>query len=198
MKPDLSPILTLDFDAKTTRRCGDCQLCCKLLPTKELDKPGNTRCQHQKVRLGCKIYARRPPACQLWSCRWLTRNDTEDMHRPDRVHYVLDPIPDYVTAQNNQTGAEQVVPVIQIWCDPAYRDAHRDPGLRRYLARRAAEGWCGLARYGQADAVLIVPPELAHNGQWIEHSTMNTVAEHNLLDTIASITEGRDLARDPN
>jgi hypothetical protein len=40
----------------TQRRCGDCQLCCKLLPTREVNKPANTRCQHQRAHKGCAIY----------------------------------------------------------------------------------------------------------------------------------------------
>lgn len=193
--PD-SAILSIDFAADTTRRCGACQLCCKLLPAKELDKPDNTRCQHQKVGVGCRIYASRPASCRFWSCRWLTMADTAELKRPDRSHYVLDPVPDYVTAVDNTTGAERVVPCIQIWCDPDYREAHRDPALRRFLERRAAEGgWCGLVRYGTGDAVLLVPPSMSENRRWNETGSMLTRREHSLFDTINAISTGVDHAR---
>jgi len=32
------------------RRRAQCLLCCKLLPVRELDKPGGTRCRHQRHR----------------------------------------------------------------------------------------------------------------------------------------------------
>lgn len=192
---DLAPILSIDFDAVTTRRCGDCQLCCKLLPLRELDKPHNTKCEHQKVGKGCRIYARRPTSCRLWSCRWLAMNDTADLRRPDRSHYVLDPIPDYITAVQNTTGEERVFPVIQIWVDPRHPDAHRDPALRAYLERRGAEGWIGLVRLGAGDGLLIVPPVMADDRRWHETPTTATQRSHSLDQTIASITTGRDYAR---
>ena len=61
------------------RNCGDCQLCCKLVPTKEINKPANTRCKHQKVGKGCGIYAQRPFSCMVWNCRWLVNDDTADL-----------------------------------------------------------------------------------------------------------------------
>jgi len=191
---DLAPIMTLDF-APTTRRCGDCQLCCRLLPASDIGKPGNTKCQHQKHGVGCRIYARRPVSCRMWSCRWLTMHDTADLRRPDRSHYVVDVMPDYVTAQHNETGEERVIPVIQIWCDPKHRDAHRDPALRAYLERRADEGWAGLVRYGQGDALLIVAPAMSPDGQWHETTSMLTQPEHSVIDTINSIATGVDHAR---
>src|SRR5262245_54343180 len=59
------------------RRCGDCTLCCKLLPVRELHKKGGERCQHQKAGKGCGVYNKpaMPPSCGLWSCRWLVQPD---------------------------------------------------------------------------------------------------------------------------
>lgn len=65
-----------DADRKTARRCGGCTLCCKILPVRELAKPANTRCQHQRTGKGCAVYARLAqvsPACVFWSCRWPMR-----------------------------------------------------------------------------------------------------------------------------
>ena len=38
------------------RQCGDCQLCCKLLPVKSLAKLAGDRCSHQKHHKGCDVY----------------------------------------------------------------------------------------------------------------------------------------------
>lgn len=192
------PIVTLDFDKPTLRRCGDCQLCCKLMPIQEIDKAAGARCPHQKVGVGCKIYARRPTPCRLWSCRWLMQADTADLRRPDRSHYVLDPIPDYVTAVNHVAGTEVVIPCIQIWVDPSYPDAHRDPALRRYLERQSAEGWVGLVRLGASDGLLLVPPAMADDNQWHEQTSESANREHRLHETIASIATGVDIARHPD
>jgi hypothetical protein len=177
------------------RRCGDCQLCCKLLPLKardsdatvramvdagvaapgqfagmvpDFDKPANTRCQHQQHGKGCRIYPRRPLACQLWSCRWLNGADTSDQQRPDHSHVVIDVVPDFVTLRDNQTGAFHRTKVIQIWVDPAYPDAHRAPAIRAYVARQAERGPLALVRNGSFDAFLLVPPSVASDGEWHE------------------------------
>jgi hypothetical protein len=31
---------------RTSRRCGDCQLCCKLIPLEKFGKRANQRCRH--------------------------------------------------------------------------------------------------------------------------------------------------------
>src|SRR5215468_3091274 len=97
----------------TARKCSGCTLCCKLLPMssasneratriagemvaqglmrldeaasamKEFDKPAGHRCPHQRGGKGCGVYDRRPFGCRMWTCRWLTNDDTADLHRPD-------------------------------------------------------------------------------------------------------------------
>lgn len=167
------------------RKCGDCQLCCKLLPTKEINKPANIRCQHQKVGKGCGIYADRPLSCMAWSCRWLLNDDTADLSRPDRSHYVIDVIPDYITVQQ-EDGSGTDIPVLQIWCDPNYPDAHRDPHLRDYIERCGIKhGMAALIRYGSADGFVIFPPSLASDGEWHEQDSNLRREETKLADTLA-------------
>jgi hypothetical protein len=89
----------------------------------------------------------------LWSCRWLVNDDTADMRRPDRAGYVIDMMPDFITIQDNETGALTKVEVVQIWVDPRRPDAHRDPALRAYLERRAAEGKAALVRFDSKEAI---------------------------------------------
>jgi hypothetical protein len=47
--------------AAAGRQCGDCTMCCKVLPIEELSKPAHQWCQHAKPGSGCAIYQSRPP-----------------------------------------------------------------------------------------------------------------------------------------
>jgi hypothetical protein len=149
-----------------TRRCGDCQLCCKLLPVAEIGKPALTRCTHQ-CRAGCAIYETKPISCAAWSCLWLQGEDTGP--RPDRAHLAVDPMPDYIVAVNNETGEEIKYGVWQVWCDPAHRDAHRAPAFRRWVEEQARDHqMMVLIRYGSRDGFLLCAPQLNTERRWIE------------------------------
>jgi len=184
-------------EGRPGRQCGECQLCCKLLPMKadqagatrtalsmvdagvmsfdeitaagpEIAKPASVRCQHQRASCGCAIYKNRPLTCMMWNCRWLV-GEAGDTRRPDRAHYVIDIIPDVITAE---TDPPTIVPVIQVWLDPRFPDAHRDPALRAYLHRQAEErGEVALIRYNAHDAFVLIAPPLTGTGEWIENRT---------------------------
>lgn len=161
------------------RRCGECTLCCRLLPVADsgLKKPAGERCQHQRMT-GCAIYSDRPTSCRLWSCAWLLDDQaTAGMSRPDRAHYVVDMMKDYVEVSDPETG-ETVMkqPVAQIWADPKHPDAHRDPALREMLDKMKI---AGLVRYTNApgrNGVLLVPPSLTGQAEFVEIQS-NTTAE---------------------
>jgi Putative zinc- or iron-chelating domain len=149
-----------EFKESLTRQCGGCTLCCKLLPMGEgasmtnkmrliargeFYKPAGERCPHQRTGKGCAIYAKRPACCAFWNCRWLVNNDTADLRRPDRSHYVIDIMPDFITL--TEEGKESAnVEVVQVWVDPKYRDAYKDPALMDYMARRGEEGIATIIR----------------------------------------------------
>lgn len=159
--------------ANSTRVCGDCQLCCKLVPVSSIGKPANTRCRHQRVGKGCLVYhqAGMPPECDLWSCKWLLGGETADLQRPDRVHYVIDMMPDMIGAIPPGSSERHDVMVTQVWLDPAFPLAHRDPGLRGYAEQIAARDQMPiLVRIGSSEAFLLVAPSLASDGQWHEQS----------------------------
>jgi hypothetical protein len=160
------------------RECGDCQLCCRLVPLDDnprnarpwaaaFQKPANTKCPHQRYGCGCSIYPTRPLSCQLWNCRWLKGEDTGS--RPDRAHYVVDVMPDWVIADDGD--GEQEVQVIQIWIDPKHPNAHRDPKLRAYIE---TQNLPALVRNGNDSAVFLVPPLLSRERQWIEKTSEMT------------------------
>jgi hypothetical protein len=172
------------------RRCGDCQLCCVLLPVSdgqtvrvaetgsEFDMPGTfrkaagVRCQHQKYGVGCKVHGtdKMPYSCRVWNCRWLVNDDMGDQPRPDRSHLVVDIMPDFVEMEPNAEGrasgmTETInVPVIQVWIDPKYPNAHRDPAFRRYLERQQT---AALIRYDSRKAIFLVPPSMT-GADWYE------------------------------
>lgn len=171
------------------RQCNECNLCCRLVPVKELNKAAGERCQHQR-HTGCSIYERRPLPCRAWNCAWLTGDDTGDLRRPDRAHYVIDSYPDFIIATNNKTGETKKIPVVQIWVDPKYPDAHLDPLLRAYIDRRGADGFGALVRYDSKSGRALLPPSLTGNN-WIEiDSNFSSTPEHSpseILDVVREV-----------
>lgn len=169
-----------------TRHCGDCQLCCRLLPTPEINKPHSIRCPHQKHGVGCAIYAQRPSSCELWSCAWLIEPSTADLPRPDRAHYVIDTMPDFITVlRDDDPDAEpQHVPVVQVWVDPAHPDAHRSPALRRWLVEKNMPA---VIRYGSYDGFLLLPPSMTGQDDFVEHTTSMSESSHTLEQKAAAL-----------
>jgi hypothetical protein len=148
----------------------------------DFNKPAGAPCPHQRFGKGCAIYDRRPFGCRMWSCRWLTGDDTADLRRPDRVHYVIDISPDFVRMDG------ETIPVIQVWIDPDYPDAHRDPGLRAFLERRAKEGWAALVRSSAHVAFVLLAPPMTGDGQWHAlESNACAEKEHSIEDKIAAL-----------
>ncbi|MBO0716440.1 MAG: hypothetical protein J2P55_03765 [Rhizobiales bacterium] len=157
--------------------------------TQDFYKPAGARCPHQKHHKGCGIYLTRPFGCRTWSCRWLTHDDTADLSRPDRSHYVIDSVPDYVM-MNGQT-----VPVVQVWIDPDYPDAHEDPALRAFLLRRAEQdGYAALIRSSNIKAFALFAPPFTPNRTWrVEYSNVAPEHEHSAEDKVRALG-GRPLA----
>lgn len=179
--------LTIRFQDDTlpgARRCSGCTLCCRLLPVKGMDKAANVRCKHQRTGKGCAVYqtSKMPAECGLWVCRWLTNDDTADLGRPDRTHYVIDVMPDFVTARDGADGEPIKIAAIQVWVDPKYPDAHRDPALRRYLERRGEEGVVAIIRYDNGAGFTLVPPNVAGDGQW--HEIPSAVEQEHSLEQL--------------
>jgi hypothetical protein len=182
-------VLRAERSSRPARQCGDCQLCCKLLPVPPLGKPGGTSCRFQKFHKGCTVYRRSemPPECAIWNCRWLVNDDADELSRPDRSHYVIDVMPDFITIRNDGTGALQHWQVVQIWVDPKCPTAHRDPALRRWLSRRAEQGILGLVRFSETDALVLFPPQIAPDGQWHEIPSGQKEKTHTLDEMIQAL-----------
>lgn len=173
------------------RSCGSCNLCCKLVPIRSLtpeeqtevsravggtdlanseiifedfDKPQGKWCQHAKKGAGCGIYRERPMSCRHWSCYWLSGKGADELERPDRAKYVIDIWPDRIGIQMGHQRRDFTA--LQIWADRYRPDAHRDPALRRLLAKH---NLAGLVRYSdRAGGLAILPPKLSPDGRWQE------------------------------
>jgi hypothetical protein len=176
--------------ATGSRQCGPCQLCCKLVPVKELYKAAGKRCKHQRFGKGCAVYGKpaRPSSCSLWSCRWLVQpEETAGLLRPDRSHYVVDLIPDFVTLRNLETGEVNPVQVVQIWVDPKYPDAWREPALRGYLLKQGEQRVAALIRFDNATAIAVFPPNMAPDNEWHEMPGGEMQPEHSLADVVKAL-----------
>jgi len=175
----------------TQRRCGDCTLCCKLVPVADLNKAAGVRCKFQR-HTGCAIYSRKPSACEIWSCMWLVGDDMGDMSRPDRSHYIIDPTPDYIVLRDRLTQNIDKIVVIQIWIDPRFPDAHRDPRLRAHLSKRRLPA---IVRSSETDVVCVLfPPETAHDDEWHEVRTdLVKDQQHDMAD-IVSVMQQQGIA----
>lgn len=91
------------------------------------------------------------------------------MTRPDRAHYVIDVLTDYVTATDKSTGEAFTLPVFQVWVDPAYRDSWRTDEMRAWMLRMAERHHCAtIIRYSPTEAVTVFPPPLNAERTWQE------------------------------
>ena len=175
------------FDDKGTgRRCGDCTLCCKLLPVPLFEKAANERCLHQS-RKGCGIYSVRPWVCRTFACGWLADAECTGLLRPDRGHYVIDLTPDFITLNDPDTGTTMMkVGVIQVWVDPAFPEAHRERRLRAYMLHMARQYHLAtLVRFNATKGLAIFPPQLATDHEWHELPHGTAESEHQLSEILA-------------
>lgn len=177
------------------RKCGDCQLCCKLLPITELGKPCGTKCSNQKFGVGCKVHGTysQPQSCKLWNCWWVM-NPALNLPRPDRAGYMIDTATDFIVfGEDAHTGKR--IPALQVWADPARPDAWRGAlnWIRNAILPKDA---CAVVRFGAQRAIVIVPPKLSGTGEWAEVDTsrmMNpvtaaTVRQKMLKDAVEEAT----------
>ena len=163
--PD-SPLELRMQPGKPARQCGSCGLCCKLVPVASIEKPAGVKCRHQRHGKGCMIYAQRPPDCVWWNCRWLVNDATEQLPRPDRSHLVIDIMPDFISAVY-EDGNRIDAPVIQVWCDPAFREAWREPAMMAYIERMADERrHVTIIRFNSEEAIVVLAPSMCDDHEW--------------------------------
>jgi hypothetical protein len=100
---------------------------------------------------------------------------------------VLDIVPDFVTIVTD--GTETNIQVVQVWVDPNYPDAHRDPALRRWLERREKQDILGLVRYDERRALCLLPPSWSIKGEWVEFpiDQMYRQKQHTMKDVVKAL-----------
>jgi hypothetical protein len=170
------------------RQCGECTLCCTLLPVVPLGKGAGERCKYQR-RAGCRVYnkPKMPLECQQWNCRWLV-NEAGDTRRPDLTHYVIDVMPDFITTQETVISNARNIEVIQIWVDSQHPDAWRDPELLAFLELRGKEGKAALIRYNSKDGFVLVPPAMAGDGDFHEvHHGKSIARTHSFAEVVKAL-----------
>lgn len=155
---DGTPLGLADPANLVKRGCGSCTLCCKLVPVVSIEKPRDTWCPHCDKKRGCKIYDDRPTECRLWSCLWTVDGDMREGAQPHKIHCVFDVMIDHVDCDGEH------LPVFQLWVDPAYPGAFRDPVVRREIDRLYQQTSIPtLARLGYR-GVMIYPPSMTRGG----------------------------------
>lgn len=172
------------------RSCGSCVSCCVWVPVdRPLNKAAGEKCVHLCSR-GCSIYATRPDPCRYWNCAWLYQIETADMKRPDKVGYCIDPMLQTILIDQQPTS------VIQIWVDPNRPDAHRDPALRAYLVLMGERlrlvsivRWAHPGGQEGRDAMVIVPPCLSNDSEWIEKRSQ-MISEKQMATRLDTINQG--------
>jgi hypothetical protein len=115
----------VESEKQGNRQCGQCTLCCKLIPVEEINKPKGTWCRFSRSHKGCTLYPKHPLSCKTWSCEWLKGVLHEDMY-PYTTHCVVDPQMEVLTMQNNDTGQIFQMQALQIWVDPKFPNAWRE------------------------------------------------------------------------
>jgi hypothetical protein len=155
------------------RQCGECTLCCKLLPIPTIGKAAGVACEHQCSK-GCRIYDARPHDCRRWSCLWLM-GGAGKIGRPDHSHVVVDMQMDHITVGQNEKADEGIIDVVQIWVHPRHRDAWRAPPVLEYLDKLGTRNVAAIIRYSPYDAVCVFPPSMTGGGWTVK--TGNIVPE---------------------
>ena len=100
---------------------------------------------------------------------------------------MLDLVPDFITVTDGEGAEPRRIEVVQVWIDPNYPDAHRDPALRAYLAQLGERGCAALIRYNALDGFLLFPPALAGDGQWHEVRSATREKKHTVAETAAPL-----------
>lgn len=153
------------------RVCGDCQLCCKLIPVEEMDKPAFQKCEFQKYHKGCTIYPDRPVGCASWSCGWLVNPADPNgpllsLDRPDRSGYVIDPMLGSITVQDDE-GKSYEEASVEIWVDGLQniRKPIDDPKFCVWHQENIPMLTCTI-RYAIGKGVVMVPPNRNNGKDW--------------------------------
>jgi hypothetical protein len=111
----------------TDRTCGTCNLCCKVVAVRSLDKPAGQWCQHARPGKGCAIYGSHPDDCRSYLCWWLLQPELDESWKPERCGFVIS-----LTTEANRMA---------VMVDPNKRDAWRRAPFYPLIKQWAREMW---------------------------------------------------------
>lgn len=86
--------------------CGECTLCCKVLPVGELKSPAGEYCKHCTIGVGCSIYSQRPKVCRDFLCSYAQVSNVSIELRPDKCGAIFEKISDKVFLGTREDGIE--------------------------------------------------------------------------------------------
>jgi hypothetical protein len=115
--------------AAAGRQCGDCTMCCKVMPIEELSKPAHQWCQHARPGSGCAIYQSRPAECRGFACSWLLAKAIGEHWKPTKSKMVL------VHRRDHQLER----PLIMVHTDRSYPNAWRRSPYYEELKRQCGQ-----------------------------------------------------------
>jgi hypothetical protein len=153
--------------ALTGRSCGDCSLCCKVMPVPEIEKPANEWCKHCRPgNGGCSIHEIKPAVCAGWYCAWMTQGGIGERWYPKLSRMVLSLAPE-------GTGT-----VLYVMVDPDYPLRWQEEPYYDDILGLAYHGlYCGggyLTKICIGDRNFAITPKgepvelLEHQGIWID------------------------------
>ena len=70
------------------KECGDCTLCCLLLPVPGVKEGINTNCKFCTHH--CTIHEKRPDICRTFDCEWKLKNDMSEELKPNRCNVIFE------------------------------------------------------------------------------------------------------------
>jgi hypothetical protein len=137
------------------RSCGGCTACCTVMPVSEINKPGDTPCQHLCAG-GCAIYESRPSACRGWRCAWLEGLiPGDERRRPDKCGLIF--------AWFGWDNTKAFLVALEVWPGAAQEQAPLLRQLRTKMVSHAivpiVVGKYGIGQNGQKQ--FLWPNELA-------------------------------------
>jgi len=92
--------------------CGECTLCCELLPVPWMNSPAGHLCNECDEGQGCKIYNIAPKKCLEFCCAYNQMKKVSINFRPDKCGVIFEKITDDIfigTVDPNESKLKDIV-----------------------------------------------------------------------------------------
>lgn len=131
-----------------SRQCGECTLCCKLIPVEEINKERGKWCKFAKSHKGCMVYHKPafPLSCGVWTCLWQS-GQIPEWAWPHKIHCVFDIAMETLSVTDNKTGKTEHLQAMQCWVDDKYPEAYRSKEARWIIEQAAQRGYPTIIRF---------------------------------------------------